>query len=178
MSTKRVVPDVLRLHCSPAVAAAAQRLLRTVERAKNVASVWCSADDATGVARLVLAGPEPLLPLQLEPVLALLAAHPRTRTRFSAAQPTALRVLDGREFGALPQLPATPAEALAAACGVAPSRVVEDAHLIRKRACARFTAPAGEIDLCDLLNHSAALEHAWLDAHGGRVALLVPLDKP
>lgn len=168
------MPDVLQLHCSPAVAFSAYKMMRMLASVKNTASTTCSADEGTGAAYVI----QPrLMPLQLGPLLDVLAAHPATRAEFHAAAPTRLRVYDGPRFGALAQVRAPLADVLGIACRTSKRSVAEDAHEFMCRPCTRYTIAAARIDLCSLLNYVDALATVWLDENGGKIAFLVPQTK-
>ncbi len=169
------LPDELVLRC-PRVAAAATEIAETITRTKRGARIGrelramfdadvCAREvPGTGNAYVQLGRCHPV---QLAPLLAILARHPAVRAHLRAD--TARLVLSpGAPYGELPQKKATFERAIAVACRApaATLRTTPVAYL--ETDFDQILAPAAAaMSLTDLLNYRGALEDAWLIVDDG-----------
>lgn len=167
-----LLPDVLYLHCSAAVAEAAQALVAALMSMKDTARR--SADARDGAARVFL---PPRTPVRLEPLLAVLDAHPAVRVDLDVAA-CALLVRGAAPFGDVAQRPASLARALAAAARC-PAADVRPLPPIKYQDCAfcHVQAPGAQLRLHNLLAFRATLRAAWLYVDGG-VGLVEKIESP
>ena len=162
------LPDQLRLRC-PLVAAAATRVAEAIAGTKRGTStvrvpffVELCAREGPGPdeAYVQLA---PKYPVQLSPILRILARHRTVRARVDAREQKII-FAPAHELGEFPQRKATYERALAVALRT-PAETLQTTQVNYLDVCFdQILAPSPErvLPLANLLNYAEVLEDAWL----------------